>query len=52
MLIVGAVIPLNAVIGLIDSAFALMAIPTMITLILLSPKVKQEMKNYFKHKNL
>ena len=48
MLIVGAMIPLNAVIGLIDSAFALMAIPTMFTLIILSPKVKREMKKYFK----
>ena len=47
MLIVGAMMPLNAVIGLIDSAYALMAIPTMFTLILLSPKVKLEMKKYF-----
>jgi len=47
MLIVGAMIPLDAVIGLIDSAYALMAIPTMITLIILSPKVKREMKKYF-----
>ena len=47
MLIVGAMIPLNAVIGLIDSAYALMAIPTMLTLIILSPKVKREMKKYF-----
>ena len=44
MLIIGAIMPLNVVIGLVDSAFALMAIPTMITLIVLSPKVKQEMK--------
>jgi len=48
MLIVGAMIPLSAVIGLIDSAFALMAIPTMFTLLVLSPKVKKEMKKYFK----
>ena len=47
MLIIGAMMPLNTVIGLIDSAYALMAIPTMFTLILLSPKVKQEMKKYF-----
>ena len=47
MLIVGAMIPLNTVIGLIDSAYALMAIPTMLTLLILSPKVKQEMKKYF-----
>ena len=47
MLIVGAMIPLNAVIGLIDGAYALMAIPTMLTLLILSPKVKQEMRKYF-----
>jgi len=47
MLIIGAIMPLNVVIGLVDSAFALMAIPTMITLIVLSPKVKQEIKKYF-----
>ena len=49
MLIIGAMIPLNAVIGLIDSAYALMAIPTMFTLLILSPKVKQEMKKYFQN---
>lgn len=48
MLITGAVISLDSVVGIIDSAYALMAIPTMITLILLSPKVKREMKIYFK----
>jgi AGCS family alanine or glycine:cation symporter len=46
ILTVGAMIPLHVVIGLVDSAFALMAIPTMFTLIALSPKVKQEMKKY------
>lgn len=48
MLVVGAVISLDVVVGVIDSAYALMAIPTMITLILLAPKVKKEMKIYFK----
>jgi AGCS family alanine or glycine:cation symporter len=47
MLIVGALISLNVVVGVIDSAYALMAIPTMITLLILSPKVKKEMKKYF-----
>lgn len=47
MLIVGSVISLDAVVGIIDSAYALMAIPTMITLLLLSPKVKKEMNIYF-----
>ncbi len=47
MLVVGAVISLDVVVGVIDSAYALMAIPTMFTLIILSPKVKREMKLYF-----
>ncbi|MHC1781128.1 MAG: alanine/glycine:cation symporter family protein [Bacteroidales bacterium] len=47
MLIVGALISLDVVVGVIDSAYALMAIPTMITLLILSPKVKKEMKKYF-----
>ncbi|MDP3453750.1 MAG: alanine/glycine:cation symporter family protein [Bacteroidales bacterium] len=47
MLITGAVISLDVVVGVIDSAYALMAIPTMITLLILSPKVKREMKKYF-----
>jgi len=50
-LIVGAVITLDVVVGVIDSAYALMAIPTMITLILLAPNVKREMKIYFAKKN-
>jgi len=47
MLVVGSVITLDAVVGIIDSAYALMAIPTMITLLYLSPKAKKEMKKYF-----
>jgi len=47
MLVVGAVISLDVVVGVIDSAYALMAIPTMTCLILLSPNVKREMKKYF-----
>ncbi len=47
MLIVGAVISLDVVVGVIDSAYALMAIPTMTCLILLAPNVKREMKKYF-----
>jgi len=50
MLVVGAVISLDVVVGVIDSAYALMAIPTMFTLIVLSPKVKREMKLYFSKK--
>lgn len=47
MLIVAAVIPLKAAVGLIDLAYALMAFPTMFTLMVLSPKVKKAMKVYF-----
>ena len=47
MLIVAAMIPLKAAVGLIDLAYALMAFPTMFTLIKLSPKVKAAMKEYF-----
>ncbi len=50
MLVVGAVISLDVVVGVIDSAYALMAIPTMFTLLILSPKVKREMKSYFSKK--
>ncbi len=47
MLVVSAVIPLKAAVGLIDLAYALMAFPTMFTLMALSPKVKKAMKVYF-----
>ena len=47
MLVVAAMIPLKAAVGLIDLAYALMAFPTMFTLIKLSPKVKAAMKEYF-----
>ncbi len=52
MLVVGAVITLDVVVGVIDSAYALMAIPTMITLIILAPNVKREMKKYFSKKEI
>lgn len=47
MLIVAAMIPLQAAVGLIDLAYALMALPTMITLFILAPKVKAAQKIYF-----
>ena len=47
MLVVAAMIPLKAAVGLIDLAYALMAFPTMITLFILAPKVKAAMKVYF-----
>ena len=47
MLIVSAVIPLRVAVSLIDSAFALMAFPTIFTLLCLAPKARKEMDKYF-----
>lgn len=47
MLVVAAIIPLKAAVSLIDSAFALMAFPTMFTLFCLAPKARKEMDKYF-----
>ncbi|HKJ78705.1 MAG TPA: alanine:cation symporter family protein, partial [Prolixibacteraceae bacterium] len=47
LIIVGAVSNLRVIIGLIDIAFALMAFPTVIAALLLSPKVKQAATDYF-----
>lgn len=46
-IVFGSVVSLNVVINLIDGVFALMAIPTVISAIILSPKVKQEAIKYF-----
>jgi AGCS family alanine or glycine:cation symporter len=46
-IVVAAVIPMEAAINLIDGAFALMAIPTMISALLLAPKVKTAAAEYF-----
>jgi len=45
-ILLGATSDLPTMIGLIDSSFALMAIPTMLTTIILAPKVMKETKNY------
>ncbi|MDT7831497.1 alanine/glycine:cation symporter family protein [Flavobacteriaceae bacterium S356] len=45
-IIVGATSSLDTMISLIDSAFALMAIPTMLATIILAPKVMKEAKKY------
>ncbi len=50
-IVFGAVASLDAIISLIDSSYALMSIPTMISAILLAPKVKKEAKKYFKKLN-
>ncbi len=47
MIILGAVASLDAVIGLIDGMYAMMAIPTMVSALLLAPKVMAQAKIYF-----
>ena len=47
-LIVFAVVPLEAAVGLCDSFYALMAIPTMIAVLSLSGRVRRAAKEYFK----
>lgn len=46
-IVLGATASLASIISLIDASYALMSIPTMISAILLSPKVKKEAKKYF-----
>ena len=46
-IIIGSVASLQAIISLIDGMYATMAIPTVISAILLSPKVVKETKRYF-----
>ena len=46
LMVVAAVVSLDAAISLIDGAFALMAIPTMISTLLLSPKVMGATRTY------
>lgn len=50
-LVVFAVVPLGVAVGLCDLFYALMAIPTMITVLLLSRKVKEATKEYFSNKS-
>lgn len=46
-IVIGAVASLGSVIGLIDGMYAIMAFPTMISAILLAPKVNKAAKQYF-----
>lgn len=48
-LIVGAVISIDAVINFLDGMFALMAIPTVISSIILAPRVMNAASTYFKN---
>ena len=47
MTVVASMLSLNAMVGLIDGAFALMAIPTMTSTIILAPKVMSAARTYF-----
>ena len=47
MIIVASTISINIAINFMDSAFALMVIPTMVSTLLLAPKVLIESKKYF-----
>ena len=51
MLIVAAMIPLRVAVSIIDAAYALMALPTMLTLFILAPKVRKAMDAYFEKNN-
>ncbi|MCZ6708983.1 MAG: alanine/glycine:cation symporter family protein [Gammaproteobacteria bacterium] len=46
-IVVAGVVTLETAIGIIDGAFALMAIPTMLSALLLAPKVKSAAVRYF-----
>ena len=47
MIVLASTISIDIAINFMDSAFALMVIPTMISTILLAPKVLKESKKYF-----
>ncbi|MCB1845790.1 MAG: alanine:cation symporter family protein, partial [Halioglobus sp.] len=47
LIVAGAVASLRAVIGLIDGMYATMAIPTMVSSLLLAPKVRTAANDYF-----
>ncbi|GLR17982.1 alanine/glycine:cation symporter family protein [Portibacter lacus] len=47
-IIAGSVASLSAIIGFIDGMYAIMAVPTMLSAILLAPKVKAAANDYFK----
>jgi alanine or glycine:cation symporter, AGCS family len=46
-MILGAILSMKDVMNIIDIAYALMAIPTMISGFVLAPKVMKEAKRYF-----
>ena len=46
-IVVASVVSLNAAISIIDGAFAMMAVPTMFSALMLAPKVKAAANVYF-----
>jgi AGCS family alanine or glycine:cation symporter len=50
-IIIGAIVSMDIVLNLIDIAFALMAIPTMISGFILAPKVREAARRYFSSLN-
>jgi AGCS family alanine or glycine:cation symporter len=46
-IVLAAIVSIDIAINIVDIMFALMAIPTMISALLLSPKVMEETKRYF-----
>lgn len=46
-IVLGAVVPMEFVLNLIDIAFALMAVPTMLSAFVLAPRVREEARKYF-----
>lgn len=51
LIAVGAVASMEAVISLFDGVYAIMAIPTMISTIILAPRVRSVAKDYFRRLN-
>ena len=51
-LVIFAVIPLHAAVGVCDLFYGLMAFPTMISILILSPKVRRATKVYFERKEV
>ena len=49
-LVLGSVLSLDLAVNIVDAMFALMAFPTMISVIYLSPHIKKEAKRYFNTK--
>ena len=47
MIIIASIVSIDIAINFVDSAYALMVIPTMIGTILLAPKVIAEARKYF-----